>query len=514
MKHTFRDILFFSVLTFFLLSPVAITQAAKEEEISLKEGDIISSYSYDGDPDIFIINDHGYKRLFLNPAIFGFYGHLTYAKVIQVPPSVKDEFKTSSLYKNCEANDPRVHALNVSGEDEGVLHHVDISAESALGEDADFPGKIFCVNAREFAWYRKSFSYDSLGRIISYHRAKTPFVTVTTPNGGEVWTKGTTQVIRWLSPPRDNRVGLTDAIDISLFRWVEPCRVEPCVDSSLPRVIGYRIVKATLNDEAFEWSIPKNLENVDVPEGRYFIQVCLADMRLCDTSDKPFSITNENSSSLVVVTPNGGETWERGTTKDITWRGSFTGNVHIYLLRWQAPCVLGPCPLIVSPNVLYLLAKDIPNQGKFSWTVGKDMRGNTIPSGQYLVRLTDAATGGFDESDGPFTLSTTNVNLAPVISEVSGPTILNAGETGTWTIKASDPENGTLTYSVVWGDERVNAQELFPAPSNDAIKQTTTFTHSYAKKGAYRVQFTVTDDQGLSAKITISVHAEDTVRIL
>lgn len=490
----------------FLIPLMAAAQSG--EEVSLKEGDLISSYSYDGDPDIFIINEHGYKRLFLNPAIFGFYGHLTFAKVIQVPPSIKDEFKTSSFYRNCEANDPRVHALNVSGEDEGALHHVDITAQAALNEDADFPRKIFCVNTREFGWYRKSFSYDSLARVILYHRAKTPFVTVTSPNGGEVWTKGTTQVITWLSPPRDTRAGLTDLVDISLFRWIEPCRVQPCANSILPRVTGYRIVKSTPNDGAFEWSLAASLENADIPEGRYFMQICLADMRLCDTSDKPFSIINADSPSLVVLTPNGGETWERGTTQDITWRSSSSGNVHIYLLRWHAPCVLGPCPLIVFPNVLYLLARDMPNQGKFSWTVGKDLRGNTIPSGQYLVRVTDARSGVFDQSDAPFTLKTVNPNLPPVISEVSGPTSLTVGETGTWTIQASDPENGMLTYSVVWGDESVRAGEVSPAPSTDAIKQTTTFTHSYATPGAYRVQFMVTDDQGLSAKTTISIRVE------
>src|SRR4030042_4196617 len=41
----------------------------------LHEGDLISAAGSD-DPDIYIINEQSFKRLFLNPVIFGFYGHL------------------------------------------------------------------------------------------------------------------------------------------------------------------------------------------------------------------------------------------------------------------------------------------------------------------------------------------------------------------------------------------------------------------------------------------------------
>ncbi|KKT57055.1 MAG: hypothetical protein UW49_C0008G0017 [Candidatus Giovannonibacteria bacterium GW2011_GWB1_44_23] len=38
-------------------------------------------------------------------------------------------------------------------------------------------------------------------------------------------------------------------------------------------------------------------------------------------------------------------------------------------------------------------------------------------------------------------------NLPPVISGVSGPTTLNTGQSGTWTVTARDPENGPLSYN-------------------------------------------------------------------
>jgi len=85
-------------------------------------------------------------------------------------------------------------------------------------------------------------------------------------------------------------------------------------------------------------------------------------------------------------------------------------------------------------------------------------------------------------------------NLPPVVSSIGGPSTLSVGQTGTWSITATDPENGALTYSVNWGDS-----------SSGTPKQTASFTHSYSQAGSYTVSFTVTDSAGASAQSTISV---------
>ena len=106
---------------------------------------------------------------------------------------------------------------------------------------------------------------------------------------------------------------------------------------------------------------------------------------------------------------------------------------------------------------------------------------------------------------------TASTNLPPVISGVSGPTTLNVSQTGTWTISASDPENGTLSYSVIWGDE-----PTYPtmAAANSTgygnYAQTTTFTHSYSGPGNYAAIFYVKDDAGNIAKSSISVNVSGT----
>src|SRR3989338_3615078 len=101
---------------------------------------------------------------------------------------------------------------------------------------------------------------------------------------------------------------------------------------------------------------------------------------------------------------------------------------------------------------------------------------------------------------------------APVISGVQGPTALKVGETGTWSVSAYDPQNGVLSYSVIWGDEMAQPMPApSPAPLSLApVQQTATFTHSYANARIYTPVFYVTDNQVLSAKTSISVNVGET----
>lgn len=87
-------------------------------------------------------------------------------------------------------------------------------------------------------------------------------------------------------------------------------------------------------------------------------------------------------------------------------------------------------------------------------------------------------------------------NKPPVIVSVDGPKKLMTDEKGTWTIKATDPEDGSLSYMIDWGDD-----SLSPA----SFTQTSTFTHTYAKKGDFKIKFTVKDDANQTASSTVSV---------
>ncbi len=93
---------------------------------------------------------------------------------------------------------------------------------------------------------------------------------------------------------------------------------------------------------------------------------------------------------------------------------------------------------------------------------------------------------------------------APVITGLDAPTTLAVGQQGTWTVRAYDPENGNLSYSVVWGDE-VHATQGFSATPAPAVVQSATFTHVYNQAGTYTPTFLVTDNTGLSARTSASV---------
>jgi hypothetical protein len=105
-------------------------------------------------------------------------------------------------------------------------------------------------------------------------------------------------------------------------------------------------------------------------------------------------------------------------------------------------------------------------------------------------------------------LSQLSTNFPPVINGITSPTVLKVNEAGTWTVSASDPENGSLSYSIDWGDTatapRITAASI-------PFVQTSTFTHSYATAGTYTVKVTVTDAAGLKAQTSSTVRVDTVV---
>lgn len=133
------------------------TGMATPEDYGLKEGDLIRAQ---GDFDIFIINQYGYKRLFLNPAIFEMYGHLgSWNDVITVSPETRDAFVTSSHYRY--VNEDKVYHLEATGEDTGILHWVNMTGEDFLAQGGT-PNAIFTINKSELDWYPKGAEMTSL----------------------------------------------------------------------------------------------------------------------------------------------------------------------------------------------------------------------------------------------------------------------------------------------------------------------------------------------------------------
>ena len=98
---------------------------------------------------------------------------------------------------------------------------------------------------------------------------------------------------------------------------------------------------------------------------------------------------------------------------------------------------------------------------------------------------------------------------APVIHGFEGPVVLTPGAVGTWSIKASDPNNDSLSYKVDWGDARfIRPLQSLSDFAGFGFVQNTTFTHSYANPGIYTISVTVRDAQGLEARTTTTVKVD------
>lgn len=226
------------------------------------------------------------------------------------------------------------------------------------------------------------------------------------------------------------------------------------------------------------------------------------------------------SGDFRVISPNGGEIWKTGTKQVIRWSApSFVQNVDIQLypsvaLRCLMP-IVEACPTIAYPT--YTIWKGVAHTGSFEWEVGRAHETSVLLTGQYVVRIQssfDANSGTnvlSDISDASFTIiDSATSNQPPVIMKMGGPSSLKVNEAGTWTIGANDPEGGTLSYRVVWGDE---VSSVSPSTSGVALEMRTTqtamFTHAYASAGMYYPTFTVTDASGLSTTQKMSVRVGD-----
>ncbi|MFA6135950.1 MAG: hypothetical protein WC705_01145 [Candidatus Paceibacterota bacterium] len=133
-------------------------------------------------------------------------------------------------------------------------------------------------------------------------------IKVLSPNGGEAWTKGTTQTIKWQDnisggcPPGSSAYGLycmppaPRYYDIKLEMYAPypaSCSGDACT-------MMYRepyIIAKNVDTTSYNWSVGKVLDNT-VSDGSYTVMVCLAGSQSqCDSSDSYFKITSDSATN-------------------------------------------------------------------------------------------------------------------------------------------------------------------------------------------------------------------------
>ncbi len=193
-------------------------------------------------------------------------------------------------------------------------------------------------------------------------------ITVTAPNGGESWVEGSAQNITWTSN------GVTGNVNIELNRSYSGGAWES-------------VAANTANDGTHSWT-------VTLPASAALARIRITSINaptVSDVSNANFTIAPR---SITVSSPNGGETWIEGESRNITWTSAgITGNVNIELSRngggaWE--------------NIVTNTADD----GTHSWTV-------TLPTtATALVRITSISFPTVsDQSNANFTLASRTITV-------------------------------------------------------------------------------------------------------
>ncbi|MBI5729889.1 MAG: hypothetical protein HY963_02020, partial [Ignavibacteriales bacterium] len=189
-----------------------------------------------------------------------------------------------------------------------------------------------------------------------------PKITVIAPNGGEEWYAGSSNSIRWSSSNIENvKIEFTTNNGAS---WVT-------------------IVSSAPSTGAYTWNLIPNVSSLQCR-----VKISEATRGIpSDISDNNFTITYPGTQLIKVTSPNGGEKWAAGTSRDITWDASGIANVKIEYTINNG----------VSWNTI---VASTPSTGFYTW--------NQVPNSPATnckIRISDASDGApSDESDSFFTI--------------------------------------------------------------------------------------------------------------
>ena len=187
----------------------------------------------------------------------------------------------------------------------------------------------------------------------------TPSLNITTPNGGENYNIGTVQNITWTSLAVTN-VKLEYTTDGGT-NWIT-------IINSTPASAG-----------TYAWTIPPT------PSTQCKVKISDASTGTpSDESDAVFTILPPN---ITVTAPNGGETYQIGTSQNITWISYGVSNVKLEYATDG------------GTNWITIINSTPASAGTYAWTIP------STPSIQCKVKISDASTGTpSDESDAVFTI--------------------------------------------------------------------------------------------------------------
>jgi protocatechuate 3,4-dioxygenase beta subunit len=120
-------------------------------------------------------------------------------------------------------------------------------------------------------------------------------------------------------------------------------------------------------------------------------------------------------------------------------------------------------------------------------------------SGTYTLRVT-VSDGQGGSAQGSIDITVQKVNQAPVVSAISAPPSLNAGDTGNFSITASDPDGDPLT--IQWQQTAPSAGTFVGSTNGQSAQW---FSPAIAAQTSFTISVSVTDNQGAPVTRTVTV---------
>jgi hypothetical protein len=196
------------------------------------------------------------------------------------------------------------------------------------------------------------------------------WITVTSPDGGEIWQLGSHETITWTT-------NVTENVIIELYKGGA----------------YYSTLANYGTGTSFDWYIDPTL-----PAGTdYKINISsVLDPAINDMSDADFSLVpGTPSGSITVTSPNGGENWWVGSTYTITWTTTITENVMIELYKG---------------GVLHSVLTNWGSGGSYNWYVSPGI----LTGSDYKIKISSILNPSInDMSDANFSLWAFDVVIYP-----------------------------------------------------------------------------------------------------
>jgi hypothetical protein len=158
---------------------------------------------------------------------------------------------------------------------------------------------------------------------------------LTSPNGGEILTGGSTETVTW---------GAQNGADNYILYWSPTGAGGP-----------WAAVAAVGNVTNYNWTVPVT----NTTAGRFRISAFKGTQWLkLDISDADFTILSTPPANLVITSPNGGETLTGGSTATVTWNAQ--NGADNYKLYWSPAGANGPWAIIASVGNTISYSWDVP----------------------------------------------------------------------------------------------------------------------------------------------------------